>query len=228
MSVLGDAVGVGFLGGLWYPIRMRILVVTGGLGAGKSTAAKYFTSRGATALDLDDVAARLMGPGSPLLDRIAEEFGADEVLLADGRLDRPALARLAFASAEATRRLNSIVHPAVAGEVGPALHELDMLPIKPEVVVLEVPLLVEAPVFREIADEVLAIVAPQELRLARAVARGMGERDASRRLRVQATDAQRAEMADDVIINSGTEAEFLDSLRDYWDAHFAAEGVSER
>ncbi len=203
---------------------MFILVITGGLGAGKSTAAEYFRSRGATIVDLDDVASRTLSKGSAVLDRVAQEFGADEVLLADGSLDRAALARAAFASPESSARLNAIVHPAVAGEVGPALRELDMLPMRPEVVVLEVPLLAEAPVYRELADRVLAIVAPVSVRVARAEARGMSEADARRRVRCQATDAERAALADEVIVNDGDQDAFLAALAEFWERDVAPGG----
>lgn len=199
---------------------MQILVMTGGIGAGKSTASDYFRSRGAVVLDLDRIAADVLRPGSAPLERVAEEFGADEVLLADGQLDRAALARKAFASAEATRRLNAIVHPAVAREVGPALADIRLMPNQPDVVVLQVPLLVEAPVFAELADRILAIVAPEEIRIARVTSRGMSDSEARRRVRVQATDAERAEMADDVIVNAGDKEDFLDALADYWDRTF--------
>lgn len=204
---------------------MHIIVLTGGLGAGKSTAAEYLRSRGALVLDLDVIASTLLEKGSPTLNAVAREFGEDEVLLADGSLDRSALARIAFSSLESTRRLNAIVHPAVAREVGPALREIRLMPDQPEVVVLEVPLLAEAPVFAEMADEVLAIVAPLELRVARAAGKGMSEADARRRIAVQATDAERAELADDVIVNDGGEEEFLAELARYWERTVGAMSV---
>lgn len=204
---------------------MHIIVLTGGLGAGKSTAAEYLRSRGALVLDLDVIASTLLEKGSPTLDAVAREFGEDEVLLADGSLDRSALARIAFSSLESTRRLNAIVHPAVAREVGPALREIRLMPDQPEVVVLEVPLLAEAPVFAEMADEVLAIVAPLELRVARAAGKRMSEADARRRIAVQATDAERAELADDVIVNDGGEEEFLAELARYWERTVGAMSV---
>ena len=211
---------------MWYPEGMLILVLTGGLGAGKTTAARYFRSRGAVTLDLDELAAKVMSPGSEVLCRVAEEFGADEILLADGRLDRPALARAAFVSPADAARLDSIVHPAVLGEAHSEIARLRRLPEPPSVVVLEVPLLVEAPALAQIADRVLAIVAPEALRVSRAVTRGMGEAEARRRIRAQATDAERAQLADTVIINDGTREVFVEQLESFWDANFAQEEVS--
>jgi len=203
---------------------MLVIVLTGGLGAGKSTAAEFFRSRGAVTFDLDRIAEHVLSPGSAVLERVAAEFGDDEVLLADGRLDRPALARKAFASADATARLNGIVHPAVAAEVGPALTSLRLLAEPPVAVVLEVPLLVEAPVFAELADCVLAVVAPESVRIARAVERGMDEAEARRRIRLQATDAERARIAGAVIVNDGDRERFTRDLASFWDVHVATGG----
>ncbi len=204
---------------------MQVLVLTGGLGAGKSTAAEFFRERGAVALDLDDIAARLLAPGTSLLARVAEEFGGDEVLLADGRLDRPALARAAFASPDATRRLNAIVHPAVVREVGPSIADMRLLQAPPPVIVLEVPLLAEAPVFGELADIVVAIVGPESVRAARAVERGMAPDDVARRMRSQATDAQRAELAEVLIVNDGSIERFTSALERFWEEYVVDGGV---
>ena len=204
---------------------MQVIVLTGGLGAGKSTAASFFRDRGAVVIDLDDVAAHALVPGSLLLDTVAAEFGGPDVLYADGRLDRPALARAAFATPEATRRLNALVHPAVIREVGPSISELRLLPDPPPFVVIEVPLLVEAPVFAEIADHVVAIVAPESVRLARAVASGLSEEDARRRMRAQATDAERAELADVVIVNDGPLERLTSSLERFWEEYAVGGGA---
>lgn len=198
---------------------MQVIVLTGGLGAGKSTAARFFRERGAVVLDLDAVAANFLSPGSPVLDAVAREFGGSDVLLADGRLDRPALARVVFASPEATRRLNALVHPAVVREVGPSIADLRLLPDPPPVVVIEVPLLVEAPVFAELADHVVAVVAPESIRIARAVESGFSEPDARRRIRSQASDAERAELADVVIVNDGSIDRFTSSLERFWEEY---------
>jgi dephospho-CoA kinase len=203
---------------------MRVVVVTGGIGAGKSTAGEFLRSKGAVAIDTDRVAETLLEKGSPTLAHVAEEFGPD-VLAPDGSLDRGALADAAFRSLASTRSLNAIVHPAIAREVGPSIANMRLLPDPPSVVVLEVPLIVEAPVFAEIADVVLAIAAPSEARIARAVAAGRAEDDVRRRLAVQASDMRREALADVVIENAGSKEEFLGELERFWDERLA---VGER
>jgi dephospho-CoA kinase len=199
---------------------MYALVITGGIGAGKSTAARFFRDKGAVVIGLDDVAARVLAPGSAALGAVASEFGVD-VLLADGRLDRAALARAAFASQEAAGRLNDLVHPATARELERELDTLRASADPPALVVIEVPLLAEAPAIATFADAVLAIVAPQETRVARAVANGLPERDVRRRVAVQATDAERASLADAVIINDGTAGDFARQLEGFFREHVA-------
>jgi dephospho-CoA kinase len=204
---------------------MRVIVVTGGLGSGKSTAAKYFDGKGAVVVDLDDVAAKVLEPGSAVLGRVAAEFGEDEVLLADGRVDRAALARAAFATSASAARLDAIVHPVIARDVGVAIEQLRLMPEPPFAVVLEVPLLVEAPVFGELADAVVAIVAPESVRAERSVALGREREDAMRRIRVQASDAQRAELADVVVVNDGDLEHFYRELDAFWEEYVAIGGV---
>jgi dephospho-CoA kinase len=98
------------------------------------------------------------------------------------------------------------------------------MPEPPFAVVVQVPLLVEAPVIGELADVVLAIVAPETVRLARVVARGMDEGDAKRRLRAQASDAERVELSDAVIVNDGALDRFIDALDTFWEEYVAVGG----
>lgn len=195
---------------------MYVVALTGGIGAGKSTAADVFRGRGAVVLPLDDIAKRQLEPGTPVFRTVVSEFGSD-ILDEDGRIVLSALARKAFSSPGLSARLNALVHPAVLREVGPRLRDMGQLPDPPRVVVLEVPLLVEAPVFAELADRVLAVSAPEEERVSRAVAGGMSEAEVRARMACQATDAQREAIADDVIHNDGTIEKFRAALERYWD-----------
>jgi dephospho-CoA kinase len=150
---------------------MFVIAVTGGMGSGKSLACEYFKSRGAIVISLDDIARRTMDPGGPAYDRLIERFG-EEILEADGSIDRGGLATLVFTDETSLAELNRIVHPVVIREVMEGIANLRLLERPPRVVVLEVPLLVETPVFRDIADMVLAIDAPVAQRLQRSVAAG--------------------------------------------------------
>ncbi len=186
---------------------MYVVTLTGGLGAGKSTAAEMMAGLGAVVLDLDTIAKRLLESNQHVVEAVAMEF--PDAIRDDDSVDQRALADIAFASPAHTLKLNAIMHPAVAREVGPAVADLRLLPQPPEVVVIEVPLLVEAPVFGEMADLVVAVSAPEEMRIARAVASGMSEADARTRVSRQASDQEREAMSAEIIVNTGS----VDDLR---------------
>ncbi len=195
---------------------MQIIAVTGGIGSGKTTAARRFAERGAVVVDLDTVARTLVLDPGPVHYRVVDEFG-EAVLGPDGRVDPSALAAVAFASQEATQRLDGIVHPALLKEIMTGLTELELMDRPPRVIVLDIPLIVEAPAFAELPDSVLTISAPEALRIERSVESGMDPDDARARLARQATDEQREAIADSVIVNAGTLEEFHAALDEYWD-----------
>lgn len=200
---------------------MRIIIVTGGLGAGKSTATRFFVERGALVLSLDEIAHEVLSPGSVGLSRVAQEFG-EQVIAADGSLDRAALAELAFACQDCAERLNALVHPLVVEETRARLARAVAAHKPATAVVLEVPLLAEAPELCELADVVLAIEAPENDRMARAVARGMDQSDALHRIACQASDEERAALATHVIANDGDESHFARELEGFWGSLDAA------
>lgn len=199
---------------------MYVLALTGGLGSGKSTAAEVLAEVGAVVIDLDEVAKALLDETPAVRERIVEAFGAG-VVGPDGRIDRAALAAVAFATEEATLRLNDIVHPAVLAAVAGALDALALQGEPPRMVVLVVPLLAESPLFLELVDAVLAISANEETRIERAVARGMSQEDAERRIARQAGDAERREIADYVIENDGSLESFRSEVRAFWENEIA-------
>jgi dephospho-CoA kinase len=199
---------------------MYVLAVTGGIGSGKSEAARLFGARGAIVIDLDDMAKGLIGEDGPLVDLVAEGFGRD-LLLEDGGIDNALLAARAFESPESARRLDAIVHPGVLAAVGGALDMLAAQARPPAVVVLSIPLLVEAPGFFDIVDGILAVSSHEDARLARLAARGMSEEDARARMDAQATDAERRDIADWVVENDGTLEEYRASLAGFWESEVA-------
>ncbi len=199
---------------------MYVLAITGGIGSGKSTAAEYFASLGAVVLDLDDIAKRLMEPEMPMHAAVVEAFGP-EILAEDGRIDTAALAERAFESRTTADLLNDAVHPAVFTVVAGALDALAMQAEPPRFVVVDVPLLAEAPQFADLADAVLALSSDEDARVERVVARGMSEHDAERRMACQASDAERREIADYVIENDGDLHDFREALEEFFEREVA-------
>lgn len=173
--------------------------LTGGIGAGKSTVAKTFVEQGAYHVDADAIAREVVAPGSPGLAALVEAFGPG-IVDDDGALDRPALAALAFADEEGTKKLNAITHPLI----GARTQELFAAAPDDAVLLHDVPLLVEggmAPLY----DAVVVVHADADVRLDRLVnLRGMDPADARARIQAQATDEQRRAVADVWLDNSGT------------------------
>ena len=178
---------------------MLLVGLTGGIGSGKSTVARLLEAQGAVIVDADQVARDVVEPGQPAFAQLVERFGP-EVVGPDGRLDRPRLAEIAFASEEGTAALNAITHPAVGDEF---LRRMTAAPAD-GIVVCDVPLLVESETAASRGYELVIVVeAPRELRLERLEGRGVARPDAEARMAKQATDEQRRAVATYVVDNSG-------------------------
>jgi len=183
-------------------VRLRV-GLTGGIGSGKSEAAKVFAGLGALIVDADQLARDAVAPGSAGFATIAARWPC--VVAADGRLDRPALAAIVFADGGARDELNAIVHP----EVRRLGAEREAAAGARQIVVHDVPLLFEAGFYRSCDANVL-VVAPLEPRIARVMERSGLERAAvERRVRAQIEPERARALADYVIENDGT----LEQLR---------------
>ena len=178
---------------------MLLVALTGGIGSGKSTVARLLEERGARIVDADVAARAVVEPGRPALAALAERFG-EGILLADGRLDRAGLARIAFGDEESRLALNGITWPAIVEEFG---RQIDASP-PDAVVVCDVPLLAEGgPGSEREYAAVIVVEAPREVRLDRLVERGLARDDAERRMAAQADDDERREYATHVVENGG-------------------------
>lgn len=195
--------------------------LTGGIGAGKSTAAARFEALGARVIDHDVLARRVVEPGTAALVDVVRAFGPSVVK--DGSLDRGALGHLVFTDDAARQRLNDIIHPYVfaAAEAADRQARLDGV----AVVVHDIPLLVETGQGRDF-DLVVCVCAPVATRIHRLMTgRGMSRDQALARIGAQASDEQRAD-ACDVVLDGGGERERLWSQVDeFWATH-VPEGVS--
>jgi dephospho-CoA kinase len=188
--------------------------LTGGIGSGKSTVATMLVARGAVLVDADVLAREVVEPGTVGLRRVVERFGR-AVLLPDGSLDRPALARLVFDDPAALSDLNAVVHPLVGEKM---LQQVASHAGTDDVVILDVPLLVEAGgADRYGVDGVLVVDAPEDIAVARLAAeRAMSEEEALKRMSAQASRAERIERADFLIMNMGTLAELEEMVARAW------------
>jgi dephospho-CoA kinase len=224
--------------------------LTGGLGSGKSTAARLFAGHGAHVIQADTIGRELMEPGQAVYAAIVDHFG-EGVVLPDGRLDRGALATIAFADGRA-EELNAIVHPAAIArqaERSEAIFARD-----PQAIVIVESALIFETKYGETKhgetkydetnyggsqdadgkpwhsrfDRIILVTAPEEVKIARFVARSSAgsviteerrtqlEAEARRRLAQQISDEQKSALCDYVLINSGPLTELEWQVDQLW------------
>lgn len=192
---------------------MITIGLTGGIGSGKSTVSSRLAELGAFIVDADLVAREIVEPGQTALAELAEAF--DGVLNPDGTLNRAELARQAFATPEATKKLNAITHPRIRARTEELFKQ--GRESGAEVLVYDMPLLIENGEVNKV-DHVLVVDAPDELRIERLVQhRGLDEDDARRRIAAQIDRETRLSAADTVLDNSGSLEDLLTQVDDFWD-----------
>ena len=178
--------------------------LTGGIGCGKTTVADLFAARGASVIDTDQIAHALTAPHGAAMPALLEEFGP-EYATPEGALDRAEMRALVFADPGARTRLEAILHPRIRAATAAAA----LLATGPYVI-FAVPLLIESGTWRARVQRVLAIDCPEELQVARVMARnGLIEAQVRAIMAAQVTRAQRLAAADDVIVNDAGLDELL-------------------
>ncbi|WP_165060758.1 MULTISPECIES: dephospho-CoA kinase [unclassified Adlercreutzia] len=192
---------------------MEKIFVIGGMGAGKSTARKALTDQGLDFIDLDQVGHDVL-KWEIVKEELTEAFGED-ILGDDGEIVRSRLAAKAFLSPAETRKLNRITMPRIEESYADMIDELEAN--GSEAVVIEYS------VFKNrstslawSADIVMAVLAPIDMRIQRAVASGFEEGDVRRRISQQITDAERIEAADVVFNNDSTKEELYNEVTAWW------------
>ncbi|MCL1799399.1 MAG: dephospho-CoA kinase [Eggerthellaceae bacterium] len=192
---------------------MRTVFVIGGMGSGKSTVAQFLAGFGAAVLDLDRVGHEALREAA-VRDALVRAFG-DDILDEAGAVDRPALAAHAFATSAATDLLTAATQPAITAALCGWLTARRGEGIGVAVV--------EASAFDGAkdryaghADYLVAVCAPVEARVRRAVAKGFSEADVRRRIAQQPSDEDRRAWADFVIENKGSRAALKACAADLW------------
>jgi dephospho-CoA kinase len=189
---------------------MKVIALTGGIGAGKSLVANYFFTFGAKVIDADQLARSAIERGSDGFDEVVTNFG-DEILK-DGDIDRSKLAEIIFSDPKKRNLLESIIHPKVQQGLADAKKSLG----EDEILIYEIPLLVETNAASKF-DLVITVEAPIADRIERLKARGLFQSEIEKRIASQATEEQRREIANIVIENSGSEEELLRKVEAIWE-----------
>lgn len=172
--------------------------LTGGIGSGKSTVAKALQAKGITLVDADKIAREVVQPGELALKEVAAAFG-DDILLADGHLDRSGLKQRIFSDPRAKTQLEQILHPRIRQRI------LERVEGATETlyVVADIPLLVEND-YPQYFDRVVVVDCPEETQIARVQARdSMSDAQILSIMSNQATRQERNAAATDIIDNSG-------------------------
>ena len=189
---------------------MKIIALTGGIGAGKSTVARFFSELGANVVDADQLARIAIERGSEGFDEVVARFG--EKILTNGDINRKALAEIVFSDPDAKRDLEAIIHPRVQKLFAQAI--IDNEPSAH--LIYEIPLLVETDAAHKF-DFVVTVEAAEDLRIKRLLARGMFITDIKARLASQAPAQARIDIADAVIFNDGDEDHLLRQVENLWE-----------
>ena len=175
-----------------------VVVLTGGIGSGKTAVSDMLQQLGAGIVDTDVIARELTAASGGAMPEIAARFGR-EVLAPDGSLDRAKMRDRAFADPQIKRDLEAILHPIIRLRAAELVASMTT-----PYVVLVVPLLVESGAYRDISDRVLVVDCPESTQIERTMARSrLARTDAERIVAAQATRAARLAIADDVISNDG-------------------------
>ena len=185
--------------------------LTGGIATGKSTVAKMFAELGIPVIDADQLAREVVSPGSPGLEEIAREFGAD-VLTADGALDRKAMGAIVFGDPAKRKILESITHPRIARLTAERIMALAKHPAP--FALYEAALIVENGAYRNFAGLIVVTTSPA-VQLERVMARDdLSEADAQARIDAQMPMDEKASHADWVIHNDAGLAELDARVRE--------------
>jgi dephospho-CoA kinase len=194
----------------------RLLIGIGGnIGAGKTTVANELKRYGAKVIDADSIGRSLLKKGSPEYKKLVQAFGK-EILNHKGEIDRRALAKKAFASRTALKKLNSIMHP-------PLLKKLhaEIARCRQGLVVVDAALLFAWKLHQQM-DIAILVTAPDELRIARMTKNGLSAEDVQQRLKLQGPDTKYWRQADFVLENRGSVAELRRKIRALWNYFYSS------
>lgn len=184
------------------PLR---IIVSGGIGSGKSTVSRMLRQRGAVLIEADRIGHEILQPGGAAFDQVAERWPA---VIVEGQVDRSRLAAIVFTDGEQLGLLETITHPHIRTEIEARIaqnRERDVV--------------VELPHAGEFADGHwirLVVDAPPEIRLQRTMERGMGYNDAANRMAAQPSAREWNEIADIVIDNRGSLADLETEVDRVW------------
>jgi len=199
---------------------MLRVVLTGGIGTGKSYCLGRFAALGAPTIDADGLARQAVAPGTSGFERLVQHFGT-AVLNSDGSLDREALGALVFADADARRALEAIIHPVVYAAINRWFDGLKRAGHS-SAAIADIPLLFETGRTRDF-DAIVVAACPVELQRKRIMERnGLSAEEADKRISSQLPIAEKVRRAHYVIDTSGTLESTDRQVEETWSKLMAA------
>ena len=191
-------------------MNTRVLGLTGGVGMGKSTAARLLKKAGLPVVDSDDLAREAVQPGTEGLAEIADEFG-EGFLKPDGSLDRDKMASKVFQDEAARKRLEAIIHPRVRTVWEKQIDQWREQ--KRPVGVVVIPLLFEVDL-QDSFDAVLCVACTANTQRARLRERNWNDAQITARIAAQMDIAQKMDLADHVLWNEGAPELLMDQMKE--------------
>jgi len=189
---------------------MFTVALTGGIGSGKSTVADILEELGALVIDSDLLAREVIERGTNGYDQVVARFG--DSILRDGEIDRSALGNIVFSDVAARKDLEGIIHPLVRERAEKIASRAG-----DRVVINQIPLLFETK-GSERFDFVISVEADEEIRKKRLRERGLKDYEINKRMAAQASDIQRASIANVVITNNGTIDDLTRKIEALWES----------
>ena len=182
--------------------------LTGGIGCGKSTAVDAFRALGIIIIDADQIAKSIVEPGEVALREIADCFG-DQILLANGELNRNSLKEVVFNDTKALQKLENILHPRIRLEIENQISSLQT----ESYIIIDIPLLVEKN-YQEMFDRIIVVDCLPEQQIERVRQRdGLSELKIKQIMQTQASREERNKIATDILDNSGSKRSLLKKIK---------------
>lgn len=182
-------------------------MLTGPIGSGKSAVRKMLEDLGCVAIDSDSIGHSVLLPDGAAFDDVADRWPG---VVADGAIDRRKLAEIVFSDPRELAELEAITHPAIAEEIARRVEQLDDFDV-----VVEIPLL-DRIVPHGQPWHRLVVIADEDVRLERAIRRGMDRDDVQRRIRAQPAPSDWVAAADSVIVNDGDVDRLERAVAKWW------------
>ena len=173
-----------------------IVGLTGGIGSGKTSAAKFFAAEGVAIIDADTIAHELTGAQGAAIPNIKKYFGSN-FITEDGKLDRKKMRSRIFSDINSRKKLEGILHPLIQTEV---MHHIETT--ASPYIIIAVPLLLETGDYCETVTRILVVDCNAECQISRAISRGgLNEEEVRTIIATQKSRQERLNQADDVIVN---------------------------